>query len=397
MKALVCCVQAPWPPMSGADLRCWQTLQLLRECAQVGLFALAGNAQSPPGLKMAVWCVSSSAEKPLDQAGWMKRDGGLPSDAYYDERSVATLRRLLEEFAPDVVVLDGLWMHGYEKIARSCGARLILNAHNVEAAVARELAEHEMHPPSRLQRRVFATRVARLETELANRMDQIWVCSPEDRQQFLEPSAMRTPIYIVPNAIEVERYRGAAVNCPVEWEGLEGPFFLFTGTFNYAPNQRAADFLIRKVFPDLSQAYLESRLVLVGSNPTPQMLAAAGEDQRIIVTGRVPETISYLRHSSMMLVPLFEGGGTRFKILEAFAAGLPVVSTAKGAEGLGAEAGKDFLLAEEPAAFLNAIAELHHHPNRRQGVVQSAAELVERFSWDAVRQTVTRALRELES
>jgi glycosyltransferase involved in cell wall biosynthesis len=394
MKALVCSLNAPWPPMSGRDLRCWQSLNLLREWAEAGLFALGGSLRSPPEIKAALWRVAGSPAEPPDQTNWMKREAGLPSDAYYNEPSAAELRTVLEEFAPDVVVLDHLWMHSYEKVIRSHGSRLVLNAHNVEAALAREMADHETNPPAKLQRRLFASRVGKLEGEFANRMDQIWVCSPEDRRRFLDEYGVGVPVHVVPNAIDRARY-STSRNRPKELLGLPGPFFLFTGAFHYAPNQKAADFLIRDLFPKLMQAYPEGRLLLAGVNPTPRMLAAAEQDRRIIVTGRVPDPIPYLQHASIMLVPLWEGGGTRFKIIEAFAANLPVVSTAKGAEGLGAEPGKHFLLAEEPDEFLLAIGEMLSDQDRRRRLVQSAGELVERFSWNAVRQTVGQALREL--
>ncbi len=394
MKALVCSVNPPWPPLSGKDLRCWQSLNLLREWGDVGLFALGGNAQPPPEFKAAVWRIARSASKPLHQSGWMTREAGLPSDAYYHEPAAAALRTLIREFTPDFIVLDHLWMHSYESVVRSSGCPLVLNAHNVEASLAREMADHEHCPPAKLQRRLFASRVGKVERELANRVEQIWVCSQEDRRRFLDEYGVRAPVHVVPNAVDLRRYR-TEVSRPKELNGLRGPLFLFTGVFHYTPNQKAAAFLIRELFPKLMRAYPEGRLLLVGANPTRQMLAAAERDPRIVVTGAVPDTIPYLRHSSMLLVPLFEGGGTRFKILEAFAASLPVVSTAKGAEGLGAEPGRDFLLAEDPEAFLNAITQIVRHPDRGLRLVQAARELVERFSWDSARQTVGQAVGEL--
>jgi polysaccharide biosynthesis protein PslH len=395
MKVLMCSVRAPWPPTGGVDLRGWQILNLLQDWAQVGLFALAGEGSAPPGFDQAWWRVTGSGAQPLDRAGWLRQEALLPSDGYYDERSAAELRKLLEEFQPDVVVLDQLWMHSYEKVIRPYGCRLVLNAHNVEGILARQLADHETSPPARLQRRVFAARVGKVEAELSNRTDQVWVCSEEDAGRFRDDYGVRTPIRVIPNALDLARYATAG-NPPKELHGLRGPSFLFTGLFHYPPNGNAADFLIRKLFPKLAQAYPEGRLLLVGANPTLQMLRAAEQDSRIIVTGRVPDTIPYLQHSSMMLVPLFEGGGTRFKIIEAFAAHLPVVSSATGVEGLGLTPGEHFLLAHEPDEFLNAIDELIHDPERRLGIVRSAADHVERFSWQAVVQSVGRALEQLK-
>jgi glycosyltransferase involved in cell wall biosynthesis len=395
MKALVCSVNAPWPPMSGVDLRTWQILNLLEDWAQVGLFALAGERSAPLGIRAAPWCVTGSAGEPFDQASWLRREAGLPSDAYYDERSAAELGTLLDKFTPDFVVLDQLWTHSYEKVIRRYGCRMVLNAHNVEAALARQMAARETYPPARLQRRLFAARVAKLEAELSNRMDQIWVCSEQDRSRFRDDYGVRAPVHVVPNAVDLRRYAIVAER-PNELNGLVGPSFLFPGEFRYPPNRNAADFLIHQLFPKLAEAYPEGRLLLAGANPTPQMLAAAEQDRRIVVTGRVPDTIPYLQHCSMMLVPLFEGGGTRFKIIEAFASHLPVVSSMVGVEGLDLTPDKHFLLADEPSAFLTAIGALLTSLDRRQALVRSAADLVERFSWNSAGQLVGRALREFE-
>jgi glycosyltransferase involved in cell wall biosynthesis len=378
--------------MSGVDLRCWQMLNLLRQHGEVGLFALAGEPQPPQEFPHAPWVVTGSANQPLDQTSWIKQPDALPSHGYFDERSASSLVELMREFAPDVVVLDQLWMHSYESAARSSNVKLVLNSHNVEASLARQMADHESYPPARLQRKVFASRVEKLEREIANRVDQLWVCSEEDRARFLE-SGVRTAMHVVPNAIDVARYQRPA-DRPVELSGT-GPFVLFTGAFHYLPNANAANFLIREVFPLLTQAHPEGRLLLIGVNPTAEMLAAAERDQRIVVTGRIPDTIPFLQHGSMLLVPLFEGGGTRFKIVEAFAAGLPVISSSIGAEGLGAIPGEHFLLAGTAGECMNAIGVLVNDHEQRRKIVQSAAGFVERFSWRAAGQSVGAALQEL--
>ncbi len=394
MKVLVCCLKAPWPPSSGVDLRCWQTWNLVQPRAQAGLFALTGNAEPPPGVAAAEWRVTGSAAKPLDQKEWLRSATGVPSDGYYDQRSAAELASFLDAWSPDVVILDQLWMHSYESVIRDHSRRLVLNAHNAEAALAREIAEHEAYPPAKLQRRLMAARVQQMEAGVAKRADQVWVCSAEDRERFQRDYGLDKTIRGAPNAIDLTRYRAITAR-PPELEGAQGPVFLFLGAFHYAPNQRAADFLLRDLFPDLIQRYPESRLVLAGLNPSPDMLRAAAADARVMVTGRVPDAVPYLQHASVLLAPLFEGGGTRFKILEAFAAGLPVISSAKGIEGLGADPGRVFLESVYSAGFLTAIGELLDHEDRAGELARRGLEIAERFSWDTVRKTVAQALDEL--
>jgi glycosyltransferase involved in cell wall biosynthesis len=391
MKVLVCCLKAPSPPSGGVDLRCWQTWNLLQPGAQAGLFALTGNPEPPPGVDGGLWRVTGAPAKPLDQNEWLRRETGVPSDGYYDQRSAAELASLLDAFDPDVVILDHLWMHGYEGVIRARGRRLVLNAHNAEAALAREIAEHETYPPAKLQRRRLAARIQHVEGALAQRADQVWVCSLEDRDRFTQDYGTVAPIRVVPNTVDLSRYRSRAAR-PPELEQVQGPIFLFTGAFHYAPNERAADFLLRELFPSLVERYSGARLVLAGVNPTPNMLRAASADARVVVTGRVPDVVPYLQHASVLLAPLFEGGGTRFKIIEAFAAGLPVISTAKAVEGLRAEPGRHFLQAETAGEFLTAIGDVPERGERATELARHGAHIAERFSWDAVRPTVADAL-----
>jgi len=394
-KVLLLCLRAPWPPMGGCSLRAWQVLNALGKCADVALFALTGNREPPPRSPASVWRVTGRYDQRAQaQDKWLERPNGLPSDCYYDEESAKALRDLLERFAPDVVVFDQLWTHAYEETVRAGGARLVLNTHNIEAPLAREIAASESHVPAKLVRRVFAERVARLEQGMCERADQVWVCSGLDREWVHANYRVNGAIHVVPNAVDAALYRGPAPERPAEFVG-EGPFFLFPGVFHYAPNQNAARFLIRDLFPLLAARWPQARLLLVGADPTPAMMEAAA-DPRIVVTGRVPEVAPYLRHASMMLVPLFEGGGTRFKIIEAFAARLPVVSTAKGAEGLEVRAGVHLLQAGDAAQFVAAAEEIVAGGPAVAARVASAAEFAETLSFTGAAM-VERALRALQS
>src|SRR4051812_41704682 len=107
---------------------------------------------------------------------------------------------------------------------------------------------------------------------------------------------------------------------------------------SWGPNGNAASFLIREVLPRVRQVRPDARLLIVGRNP-PADVAAYHERAGVVVTGGVPDVVPYFRDARCLVVPLESGGGTRLKILEAFAAGLPVVSTPVGVEGIDAQNG----------------------------------------------------------
>jgi glycosyltransferase involved in cell wall biosynthesis len=123
---------------------------------------------------------------------------------------------------------------------------------------------------------------------------------------------------------------------------------------------------------------------MVGRRPRRELLAHHnGED--IVVTGGVPNVAEYYGKATVAVVPLRSGGGTRLKILEAMAFGVPVVSTSVGCEGLQVEHGKHLLIADEPSAFVDAIGSLFEDAALRPALVSSARRLVEdNYDWHVV-------------
>jgi glycosyltransferase involved in cell wall biosynthesis len=197
----------------------------------------------------------------------------------------------------------------------------------------------------------------------------------------------------VPNTVDVDRYRPGPDAPPPD---PRAPSLLFPAMFGHVPNAVAAEFLMGQLLPRLRARWPACRLLLVGAMPTPAMLRAADADPNLVVTGAVPDVRPYLAAASAVAVPLFEGSGTRLKILEAFAAGVPVVSTAQGAEGICAAHEVHLLIAEDADAFAAAVARLVDDLELAGRLSRNALELVTRaYSWDAARRSIADAVRAL--
>jgi glycosyltransferase involved in cell wall biosynthesis len=126
------------------------------------------------------------------------------------------------------------------------------------------------------------------------------------------------------------------------------------------------------------------------------MQAAAAADEQIMVTGEVPDVRHYLAAGSIMAVPLFQGGGTRLKILEAFAAGCPVVSTSKGAEGLIGQTGKHLMVVETADQMVQTIHQLWADPEQAHRLALAARHLVQaEYSWEAILPRVKQAVEQI--
>ena len=410
LRVLVVSESLPYPPLKGGDLRTWQNVNGLADFARVGVFGLCSNdnrRHRTPPLPLTCWTVSTDpavAYPPptgTNRAAraWLLEPRGHPSDLYFSADAARELADLSAHLAPDVALVEGLWLHRYLDLVRAAARRTILDCHNVEAAVLRALGATNTRTglEGRVLRDVLPARTEVLEREAIASVDQVWVCSDQDERRMRDLYDPRTPIAVVPNGLSLDGYE------PFERRHREPPraeeplTLLFPGIFSYLPNAIAAAFLVDEIFPRLAAEHENCRLLLVGAMPTAAMRSAAEGDSRIVVTGPVPDMNPYLAEASVMVVPLFHGGGTHLKVLEAFAALLPVVSTRKGAEGLDVEDGAHLLLADEPGEFVSSALALWRDRALAERLAARARALVEEcYSWTTVGARIRRAIDVLD-
>ena len=408
-SALIVAESLPFPAAKGGDLRTWQNLNALASVVPAGVFGLCANdgrRHHRPDLALTCWSASSDpalAWPPpvgpkLQGRAWLLDPHGHPSDLYVSNVAAEELASLLERLRPSVVVMEGLWLHGYLDVVRAAGCQIILDCHNVEAAVFREVAATSTRDDfeGRVIRDVLPARTEAIERRAVCAVDQLWVCSEADADRLRTLYDPPAPIMVIPNTIPLDAYAMRPAAPRPAAGSTTPPTFVFPGIFAYLPNAFAARFLVDSVLPRLAAACGDCRLWLVGPLPPADLVTAAARDPRITVTGPVPDVRPYLAAATAMAVPLFHGGGTRLKILEAFATGLPVISTAKGAEGLGACHGTHLLLAETAEDFVRALLALRDEPQLADRLAAHARHLVSReFSWAAVGGRIERAVTAL--
>jgi glycosyltransferase involved in cell wall biosynthesis len=151
---------------------------------------------------------------------------------------------------------------------------------------------------------------------------------------------------------------------------------VFTGSMDWLPNEDAIKYFMREIMPMIKKKVSDAALTVVGRNPPPALVELSKEDPSLIITGRVEDVRPYIEESAVYIVPLRIGGGTRLKIFEAMAMERAVVSTTVGAEGLPVSNGIDLLVADEPAAFANAVITLLTNSSYAVQLGQRAASIV---------------------
>jgi glycosyltransferase involved in cell wall biosynthesis len=225
-------------------------------------------------------------------------------------------------------------------------------------------------------------RWGRLQRGLANDVAAVLLCSDLDRERLGAPNAV-----VVPNgyslAGEADVPPGASSRAPV---------LVMISLLTYEPNVDGAWFFVDEVLPLVRAAVPEVELRLVGRHD--DRVAALADRPGVVLRGEVEDVRPELRDAALVVVPIRSGGGTRIKILEAFARRVPVVSTTIGCEGIDAVPGEHLLVGDTPDALANACVQLLRDDELRTRVIDAAHALfVSRYRWEDIRPRVAALAR----
>lgn len=276
----------------------------------------------------------------------------------------------------DVAVIEHFWCASYADLMRPHCARLVLDLHNIESELARTHAQAAHWPDSWASAR-FAEAYCKLERQWLPHFDTILVTSEDDARRVAHPN-----VRVFPNALP-------EIAMPAEAETeAEAAAIVFSGNLEYHPNIEAVRWFRTQVWPLIRMQNSQVEWRLVGRNPEAIARLVEG-DPRIRIVGPVDDAVAALAQSQVCVVPLLSGSGTRFKILEAWAAGRAVVSTTIGAEGLGARDGEHLLIADTPEQFADAVVRLLADRARRTRLGQAGRALyLDRFTWPVAWRTL---------
>jgi glycosyltransferase involved in cell wall biosynthesis len=394
-RVLVVSPRVPWPPRGGLDLRPASVLVALADLGlEVGLatFATPSDELAVPE-DVRAWFPEIETDdddgRDANPLEWVKVADGHPTDGWWTPHTEAALRRALAEFEPQLVILDGLWTRRVLPLVAEAPDRwAVLCAHNVEATLRVELERSIGEQMPAALGALVTRRTAAIEGSVVAAVDQVWACSQDDAGLFRERYPGCAPVSVVPNVVTVPRAARSGAD-------LEHPLLLFVGALTYPPNVDAAVWLVTELMPRLRAIGLDARLRIIGAGAPAKLRELAG-DNAVEVSGYVDDLAAHLDEAAIVPVPLVAGGGTRFKVLEAFAHRIPVVSTAKGVEGLDVRAGTHYLAAETAAEFASAIADICSNDPLRAAITRDAYALVENaYAPSAIRDAVRVALAAL--
>jgi glycosyltransferase involved in cell wall biosynthesis len=294
---------------------------------------------------------------------------------------VCRLKRLTEKLHFDVVHIDTLGLAPYAALVPGAGS--VLNHHDIESALVRRRAASA---DSLLWRRFWMQEAAHLlaaERRWCPSFNVNMVVSDEEGK-ILEPSCGESRICVVPNGVDITYFT------PRIDPG--GSRLLFCGRLDQMANNGAITYFFRSIWPELSGRDKNLEIDVVGKNPPRWLMELSQRDRHVHVPGFVDDVRPYFAKATVFVCPITDGGGTRLKILDALAMNMPVVSTTFAASGLVLVHNKHLLLADNPAAFVQAILQLLRDDTLRQILSSEGRKIVtSMYSWEVIGHSLRQA------
>ncbi len=379
--ALLVCPEAPYPAAGGGALRTASLAQYLagRYALDVIVFAEPGAgdpaAAFPAGLARSVHTIplEPHARGPVARA-WRNAHRlarGVPPLNDRFSGYGAQVAAIVAGRHYRVAVTEHFWCAPYWEQVASHAERTVLDLHNVESALLLSQAHAESGPVAFAFGR-FGRECLELERRWLPKFSLLLASSKDDAAR-LEAIAPGARALVYPNAVPL-------VELP---RPPQDQAIVFSGNLEYQPNISAVRFFRMQIWPRLRERWPRLVWRLIGKNPAAVERWTSG-DARIERTGPVENAVEELARAQVAVVPVTAGSGTRVKVIEAWAAGLPVVATTLGAEGLGARDGKHLVVADAPEDFAAAVSALLASEELRVRIGQAGRALYEReFNWPA--------------
>jgi glycosyltransferase involved in cell wall biosynthesis len=387
MRLLWVAPYVPYPPSHGGKVRVFNILKRLGARHQIHLLAVDDTGMAEASLRpLDAYCARVEVVPQYHPRSLTSRVAQTLSPrpmAVAEATSsagMAALDRLLSAGPFDAAVIEQVQAAEYIRPLRRAGIPVLLVCHNVERRVWEGLKRYPPTLKKKLRAQLEVSKLRRYEPRVVRAATARVAVSEEDRSE-LERIA-RVPVGLSPNGVDTDFFAFQ----PRTARSQDAPWRLvMTGSMSYLPNVDAAQFFLDAVLPLLRARQRAVEVSFVGSNPTTELLASDDPANGVRFTGFVEDVRPYVAGADIFIAPLRHGSGTRLKLLEAMAQGVPVVTTTAGCEGLDVRHQEHLWIADTPEAFAAGVATLMGDPERGAAMTANARILVERaYSWEPI-------------
>lgn len=375
MRLLFLTPQFPFPPQKGTTLRNYNIIANLAVQHEIDLLAFADTppAQVTP---LHSLCRRIATTAVPHRAMWRRAVNTVTSPwpdmglRLWSREFKQLLEAWLSDSVYDIIQVEGLELARYGQRAKELcppdRALVVFDNHNAEYLLQERIAQAERQvrgwTPGALYSTLQARKLRGFERRVCCQLDRVVAVSKADAEALrqLDPTVHAA---VIPNGVDTSFYRRDRVKTLA----LPSHALVFTGTMDFRPNVDAVLWFAQEVLPLIQQTVPDVHFYVVGQRPHARLEVLRGQPA-ITLTESVEDTRPYVAGAAVYVIPLRMGGGTRLKLLEAWAMEAPVVSTTLGAEGFEVRHDRELLLANDGAAFARSVVELLIDPERAQAL-----------------------------
>lgn len=291
---------------------------------------------------------------------------------YTNGKMHALLSHLLVKNSYDLIHLEPFYV--WPSIPNTT-IPIVVSEHNVEYKVYQKYVNRFSFLPLKPFLGIDVTALKRWERYVWRKANTLTAVSMRDAEIMEE--YLSFPVSVVPNGVDTSWFTYKKQNIE------EKKNLLFVGNFRWLPNREAVEWLLTDIWPRIAKRFPESTLRIIGRN-MPESVQKRATD-RVICLADVSDIRNEYMRASVLLAPMTIAGGTKFKVLEAMASGVPVISTTEGIEGIQCEEGKHVLIATNAQAFVDQLVKLDSDNSLLTNITKNARALVEHaYNWDTI-------------
>lgn len=390
-----------YPPKGGPLQRNYNLLREAAKFHEVHVLVFDQPASRPIGVTpedcveaLLQFCASVEwVSLPKDYLGiarYCRAAGGIMVGEPYEFRWLRSkvmksrLEQLVGRLQFDVLHVDTLGLAPYASLVPMVGT--VLNHHDIESALVQRRAANERNVVWSAFWSQEAAHLLVAERRWCPRFHVNMVVS-DDESQLVQSSCGESKICVVPNGVDVNYFT------PRQDPG--GSRLLFCGRLDQLANKGAITYFFNAIWPRISKKLKDLTIDVVGKNPPPWLRELSLRDPRVQVPGFVEDVRPYFKKATVFVCPITDGGGTRLKMLDALAMGMPIVSTTFAASGLALQNGQHLLLADTVEQFIESISRLLSDKVLRERIARSGLEVVTQlYCWETIGQRLLGAYEE---
>lgn len=376
MNILFVSALLPWPLVSGGQVRMYNLLKRLSAKHSITLCTYLRKPeeekyiQNLPFLHNVSWVMRGSGKQAKYILGSFLSGSSVLTTTYQNSQMKQKVGERLATGGIDLIHIEPFYVYGG---IPQTDIPLVVAEHNIEYDVYARYGQEDRGLISTIKC-WDAGKVRRNEEAVWKKAAEIIVVSEEDATRIRE-YVPKTPVTVVPNGVDTQWFAYSFHPVPAK------PRFLFVGNFLWHPNRDALSYTLETVWPKILDVYQGAELCVVGHNPP-----AGLRDKHtsgVVWKERVEDIREAMKSSDVLLAPMRIAGGSKYKILESMAAGLPVLTTPEGISGLGERAHTCTWIAKSLDDYGRLCKDMIDHPKQTETICQNARKFVEtRYDWE---------------